>query len=250
MFEKMPTIYIGYDPKEELYVDILKKSIELHTKKAYNIVPLVQAELRKSGLYRRGTELLNGVLVDQFDRKPFSTQFSFTRFLVPFLNQHSGLALFMDGDMFVRADISEIFDIYGRDRTKAIHCVQHDYWPDERSKMDGQVQTLYHRKNWSSFVLWNCDHPAHKELTLCDVNTRSGSWLHAFEWIESSEIGSIPKAWNWLDNDTSEGIVAKNVHFTTGGPLYDTWKPKRLIDSTYAQEWRELVNKNASTPVY
>ena len=250
MFQKMHTIYIGYDPKQNVYVDMLKKSIELNTKEKYNIVPLVQSELRRAGMYRRGTEVVDGVEVDQFDRKPFSSEFSFTRFLVPFLNQRSGLALFMDADMFVRADISEIFNIYGRDTSKAIHCVKHDYWPKESSKRDGKVQTVYFRKNWSSFVLWNCAHPAHDELSVCDVNYRSGSWLHSFQWLESEVIGDLPSKWNWLDSHDEPTVGANNVHFTTGGPLYAGWKGPREVDNEYANEWRAFAKKHSVEQPY
>lgn len=238
---KLPTIYIGYDPREHDYVKVLDKSIRINTTNTYNIVPIIQKEVRRAGLYWRSPEInLDGNRVDVFDGKPFSTEFSFTRFLVPFLNQMSGLALFMDADMFVRSDITEIFDVYGTDKDKAISCVQHTHAPIETTKMDGQVQTIYHRKNWSSFVLWNCDHPWVKELTISDVNTKSGSWLHAFEWMDIYPIGNIPLEWNWLDGDSDEDISPKNVHFTTGGPVYPDWKPKRDIDAKYAKEWTDF----------
>jgi hypothetical protein len=238
---KLPTIYIGYDPREHDYVKVLDKSIRINTARTYNIVPIIQKEVRRAGLYWRSPEIdLAGNRVDVFDGKPFSTEFSFTRFLVPFLNQMSGLALFMDADMFVRSDITEIFDVYGTDKDKAISCVQHTHAPTETTKMDGQVQTIYRRKNWSSLVLWNCDHPWVKELTIADVNTKTGSWLHAFEWMDIYPIGNIPLEWNWLDGDSDEDITPKNVHFTTGGPVYPDWKPKRDIDAKYAEEWADF----------
>jgi len=240
MFHKTPTIYIGYDPSEEIYCDVLKKSIEANTKDHYNIVPIVQSEVRRAGLYWRSGELSEHGMVDTFDRKPFSTEFSFTRFLVPMLNQYSGLALFMDCDMYVRSDITEIFDTHGANHNVAISCVQHNHNPTEVSKMDGKVQTLYNRKNWSSFVLWNLDHPATKELTIGDVNTKPGSWLHGFYWLETEHIGNIKQEWNWLDGHSPENIEPKNVHFTTGGPVYKDWKPTRKIDGTYAKEWKDF----------
>ena len=238
---KLPTIYIGYDPRERDYVRVLDKSIRMNTKDTYNIVPIVQKEVRRSGLYWRSpTTDLEGNRVDVFDGKPFSTEFSFTRFLVPFLNQMSGLALFMDADMFVRSDITEIFDLYGQSKQYAISCVQHDHAPSEKTKMDGQVQTIYRRKNWSSFVLWNCDHPWVKQFNIGDVNTKSGSWLHAFEWMDTYPIGSIKEEWNWLDGTSDEYMEANNVHFTTGGPLYPDWQGKRPIDNEYAAMWKDF----------
>jgi len=243
MINKLPTIYIGYDPKEESYVHVLKKSIEDNTNMTYNIVPLVQKELRRSGLYYRTGEMTDYGRVDCFDGKPFSTEFSFTRFLVPFLNQFSGLALFMDCDMFVRSDISEIFDTYGQQKNFPISCIHHDHAPIAEQKMDGQIQTIYRRKNWSSFVLWNCDHPALKHFTVADVNTKSGSWLHAFEFIDYDPIGEIHPEWNWLDSHSPAEIEAKCVHFTTGGPVYPDWKGMREIDNQYAEEWKTLYKQ-------
>ena len=129
---KLPTIYIGYDPREHDYVRVLDKSIRMNTPDTYNIVPIVQTEVRRAGLYWRSPNIdKDGNRVDVFDSKPFSTEFSFTRFLVPFLNQMSGLALFMDADMFVTSDITEIFDVYGSDKDNAISCVQHMHVPTE-----------------------------------------------------------------------------------------------------------------------
>lgn len=53
-------------------------------------------------------------------------------------------------------------------------------------------------------------------------------------------IGNIPLEWNWLDGDSDEDISPKNVHFTTGGPVYPDWKPKRDIDAKYAKEWTDF----------
>jgi lipopolysaccharide biosynthesis glycosyltransferase len=240
---KLPTIYIGYDPREHDYVRVLDKSIRMHTSNTYNIVPIVQSEVRRAGLYWRSPNIdKDGNRVDTFDGKPFSTEFSFTRFLVPFLNQMSGLALFMDADMFVTGDITEIFDVYGSDKDKAISCVQHMHEPSEKTKMDGKVQTIYYRKNWSSFVLWNCDHPWMKELTIADVNVRHGGWLHSFEWMDIYPIGDIDEEWNWLDGTSPEDLPPKNIHFTTGGPIYPEWKGKRDIDNQYADEWRDFFS--------
>lgn len=237
MFSKIPTIYIGWDSREPIYYDVLRYSILKHSSIPLNIVPLVQDSLRRTGLYWRSYTTEGAQKVDVFDGKPFSTEFSFSRFLVPHLQQFSGQALFMDCDMFVRADIAELFKY---PKTKGLYCVKHEYKPPTSLKMDGQRQENYHRKNWSSLMLWNCEHPAHHELTVSDVNNSSGSYLHSFSWMDYNEIGSLPEEWNWLDGHSAETIKPKNVHFTTGGPFYDDWKGSRNIDEYYASEWVEL----------
>ena len=114
--------------------------------------------------------------------------------------------------------------------------------------MDNQIQEAYSRKNWSSFMLWNCGHKANLNLTVDDVNTKSGYWLHNFKWLDGWEhgrmtqfpIGKIEEEWNWLDHHSSENIEPKNVHFTTGGPWFKDWKPSKRSDAKYALEWETL----------
>ena len=245
MFNKKPTIYIGYDPRDHQAYEVLLYSIRKYCDK-FPIVPLIEPALRRAGLFRRTLfvdEHNPRQRIDYFDRKPFSTDFTFTRFLVPALNQYSGLALFMDADMFVRADIEQIFDQYGSRKEYAVSCVKHKYTPDVGKKMDGVVQTQYHRKNWSSFMLFNCDHERTKMLTVDDVNLMSGGWLHRLSWLEDDEVGDIHEEWNWLDGHSPANIEAKNVHFTTGGPWFDKWEAKRKIDEEYAFEWKLFQDK-------
>jgi hypothetical protein len=250
--KKLDTVYIGYDPREQDAVTVLIDSIERNASRPINIITLNQVSLRRSGLYRRSPHVDSTVwgdtssntMIDMFDEKPFSTEFSFSRFLIPFLNQHEGFALFMDCDMYFRGDVCELFDEYAKKDSPAIQCVQHQYSDGGKIsiKMYGCPQTFYSRKNWSSFVLWNCGHEAHLNLTVDDVNTKPGRWLHNFLWIENKDIGSLPEEWNWLDGHSSEDIDAKNVHFTTGGPWFDRWEAKRDVNRKYAEEWKQLKN--------
>ena len=138
---RRPVIYVGYDPKEHVAFEVLKYSIEKYTHK-YDVIPLEQSSLRISGLYKR-TYYLDEERQqrDTADNRPFSSEFTFTRFLIPFINLHKGLALFMDCDMFLRADITEVFDEYGQFDEYAVSVVKHDYKPKEIFKMDNQIQS-------------------------------------------------------------------------------------------------------------
>ena len=117
---------------------------------------------------------------------------------MPILNKYEGWALFCDCDVIFLNPLEELFS--KADDKYAIMCVQHDYTPKEGLKMDGKVQSLYPRKNWSSVVLWNCAHPSNKKITLDLVNNpeTTGKFLHRFSWLNDSEIGSISHEWNWL----------------------------------------------------
>ena len=135
-------------------------------------------------------------------------------------------------DFIFFEDISNILtDI---DQSKAVYCVQHDYTPKEKHKMDGQKQTIYPRKNWSSFILFNCAHPSNKKLSVDLVNSETGSFLHQFKWLEDNEIGSLDERWNWLEGWTSNHNDKKPyaVHYTRGGPWFDD-----VFRSDYEQEW-------------
>jgi hypothetical protein len=235
----MNTVYIGYDPKEDTAYEVLKNTIQrISGKNAPRIVPLKKDILEHIGVYTRKSELIHGQPYDIIDGRPFSTEFSFTRFLVPALNLYEGKALFMDSDMYIRADINELFDICNMDYYP-VYCVHHKYEPEKTTKMDGKEQQPYRRKNWSSLMMFNCSHALNKQLTPEVVNTQTGRWLHGFGWLPDKEadIGRIPEEWNWLDGHSDPELDAKNVHFTTGGPWFNKWSPRGAIEGKYAVEW-------------
>ena len=234
----MNTVYIGYDPKEDTAYEVLKFTIERISGKNIRVVPLRKDLLELTGMYRRKSELIHGQPYDVIDGRPFSTEFSFSRFLVPALNLYEGKALFMDSDMYLRADVNELFEMCDMDYYP-VWCVHHDYNPKNKTKMDGKEQHQYNRKNWSSLMMFNCGHQENKKLTPEAVNTQSGRWLHGFGWLPDKEadIGRIPEEWNWLDSHSPEDMDAKNVHFTTGGPWFKDWRPRGAIEGKYAVEW-------------
>ena len=232
------TVYIGYDPREDVAYEVLKFTIERIAVDNVRVVPIRKDLVERMGIYNRKYDVVDGQSVDRIDGKPFSSDFSFTRFLVPALNMYEGWALYMDCDMYLRTDINELFEEYNMDYYP-LYCVKHDYAPENKIKMDGRKQEHYRRKNWSSLILWNCGHQLNKKLTPLEVNTQTGGWLHGFEWLPDKEadIGTIHQEWNWLDGHSPEEIEAKNVHFTTGGPWFKEWKCGRAIDGRYAAEW-------------
>jgi hypothetical protein len=169
-----------------------------------------------------------------------STEFSFSRFLVPYLMNYTGWALFMDCDMMVRADIAEVFAL--ADDRCAVMATQHpEYTPIGDVKMSGVAQTPYRKKNWSSVMLFNCGHPGCQALTPEYVNTATGLALHQFTWLGDDDlIGEIPLEWNALVGETnyaySENV--KNVHWTLGGPYLDDY-----FYCDYSEEWRDNLEE-------
>ena len=225
-------IFIGYDPRERAAYDVCVQSLLDHASVPLSIEPLDERRLRHAGLYRREWTYEDGQYYDTQDQKPFSTWFSFTRFLTPSLCQWRGIALFCDCDFLWRSDVAELFALH--DPSFAVQVVKHDHRPEETVKMEGQAQTRYLRKNWSSMVLWNCRHPGNLLLTPNKVNTERGQWLHSFSWLEPSEIGNIPVGWNYLvgTNTSKDDANPDAVHFTAGTPTM----PGREHDE-YAREW-------------
>lgn len=207
-------VFIGYDSREPQSYEVAVRSLLRHASQPVHVIPLSLARLAECGLLRRPQDL-RGQRYDILSNAAASTEFAISRFLVPILAQ-TGPALFVDSDVVFMGDISELFAM--ADPKYAVQVVKHDYESRESAKMDGQRQLAYGRKNWSSVILWNCDHPANKRLCLADVQERRGLDLHQFYWLNDSEIGSLPKDWNWLVEVQEKPQTPKIAHFTLGTP--------------------------------
>lgn len=216
-------IYIGYDRAENRAYQVACSSLSLYT----NIVPepLDSDRLQANGLLRRSVDK-RGQMYDLPSNAPCSTEFAVSRFLVPILCQ-SGWALFVDCDVVFMANPQYL--LAHADDKKAVMVVKHKHH-GEGTKMGGMAQTDYPRKNWSSVMLFNCNHKANRRLSLQDVNDRPGRDLHAFYWLHDSEIGEIPAEWNWLVGVQEKPEVPKIAHFTHGGPWIPNWSPSEHDD--------------------
>ena len=229
-------IYIGYDKCESVAWHTLAQSIMDNT--SYPNIKITQLNtdvLRKAGLYTRPKD----------EKK--STEFSYTRFLVPYLMGYEGYAIFMDCDMLLRGDIAELVrssSIHGN----AVNVVKHCYIPKNDIKFKGNRQLKYDKKNWSSLMLFNCWHPDCLTLTPSYVNKASGMELHQFKWCDEKNIGEIHLTWNWLVGEYPHNPYAKNVHFTIGGPWFEQYE-----NCDYSDEWVKslgaMVNVDDSEPL-
>lgn len=204
-------VFVGWDSREDIAYQVCKHSIVSRQPNA-EVIPLKQNELREKGWYTRPVDKLA------------STEFTFTRFLIPELMNFEGWAVFMDCDMILTADIKELFD--QADDRYAVMCVQHDYTPKEGVKMDGQTQTVYPRKNWSSVMLINCSHPSNRKLTQDLVNDPeiNGAYLHRFSWLNDEEIGELDHTWNYLVGVYDDIEIPKLIHHTEGGPWFENYR--------------------------
>jgi hypothetical protein len=215
----MLRVFIGYDKVESVAWHTMAHSIFERSSQPIAIIPLYLGNLKN--IYNR-----------EPDPKQ-SNEFSFTRFLVPYLSDFDGYSVFFDCDMMLRVDINEILDVVKSQPNKAVYVVKHDYSPKNKIKFLNQVQYQYPRKNWSSVVLWNCSHPSNKAVTPDYVNTATAMELHRFKWLKDDEIGELDVRWNWLVGEYSNPPNdVKNVHWTVGGSYFYEYK-----DADFSDEW-------------
>ena len=223
-------VYVGYDSREDIAWQVCRHSIERHASTSIDVFPLKQAAVRELGLYTRPYDKMS------------STEFSLTRFLVPYIAAHDGWTMFMDCDILLTADLNEVFD--GLDDSKALYVVQHEYTPANMVKMDGKAQTIYPRKNWSSVMLFNGANKHVKALTPGIVNAAEPSFLHRFEWLpDDSLLGALDLDWNFLEGEyIKPEQTPRAIHFTNGGPWFERWQSVDYADLWRAEESRYLAS--------
>jgi lipopolysaccharide biosynthesis glycosyltransferase len=212
-------VFIGYDPREAVAYHVCVNSIIRNSSQPVAIVPVAlnlfqdYAETHTDG----------------------SNHFIYTRFLVPYLCDFTGHAIFIDGDMIVRGDIAELWAL--RDASKDVQVVKHDYKTRMPVKYLGAKNEDYPRKNWSSVILWNCNSFPNRKLTPEFVQHATGSELHRFSWIDDDRIDELPPEWNWLPDEYGPNADAKLLHYTLGTPCF-----QEFADTPQGAEWhRERI---------
>ena len=213
-------VYVGWDAREDIAWQVCRHSILRHAPDV-EVYPLKQQPLRELGLYTRPAD------------EGAATAFSLTRFLTPYMAAHDGWSVFVDCDFLFTTDIRKVVNL--APRHAAVCCVQHDYTPAHAVKMDGQQQTTYPRKNWSSFILFNGAHPTVRALTPDIVNRALPAHLHRFAWVPDELNCALPVEWNFL-----VGVYEPlpdppaAIHYTNGGPWFPEWQ-----DVDYGDLWLE-----------
>jgi hypothetical protein len=211
----MIPIFIGYDGRETVAYNVLAHSIQARATQPVSIAPLMLSQL--NGVFKR-------------ERHPLqSTDFSFSRFLTPYLSGFSGWSVFMDCDMLVLEDIVKLWAL--RDDRYAVMVIKHDHVPTEERKFLNEPQSKYQKKNWSSVMLFN--NARCTALTPDYVNTATGLDLHQFKWLgDDSLIGALPNRWNHLVGYDAPRQDAALVHYTLGGPYFDEFR-----SCEYSKQW-------------
>ncbi len=180
-------IFIGIDPRQPIAFFALQASIIRKATQPVSITPLILSQLP---IKRRGL-----------------TEFTYSRFLVPYLCGYAGNALFLDADMIVMDDVAKLFALY--DDAYAVQVVKNSL-----------------KFEWPSMMLFNCEKCW--ELTIDFIENQNP---FAFTW---GEIGELPSEWNHLVGYDDPRIDAKLVHFTQGIPVF-----QETAECEYSDEWRE-----------
>lgn len=209
-------IFIGYDPNEAIAFHVCANSIIRNSSKPVSIIPL-------------SLNLLKDYTETHTDG---SNQFIYSRFLVPYLTNYSGHAIFIDGDMIVKGDIAELWNM--RSFEHDVQVVKHDYKTKLSTKYLGAKNEDYPCKNWSSVIIWNCSTFPNQKLTPSFIQNSTGAQLHRFSWIDNDRIGEIPMEWNWLDIEYDPNPSAKLIHYTLGTPCFHEFST-----SSMAAEWHQ-----------
>jgi lipopolysaccharide biosynthesis glycosyltransferase len=212
-------VFVGYDPREAIAYHTCVNSIIRYASQPVAIIPIA----------------LNLFQDYKETHTDGSNHFIYTRFLVPHLMGFKGWAIFIDGDMIVRDDIMQLWNL--QELNKDVMVVKHDYQTRMPIKYLGAKNEDYPRKNWSSVILWNCNSFPNRQLTPEFVQKSSGSFLHRFSWLDNDRIGELPPEWNWLPDEYGPNADAKLLHYTLGTPCF-----QEFADTPQADEWhRERI---------
>lgn len=235
-------VVIGYDEREAKAAWVLQHSILKYSSRPINFTFLYLPALEKDNLMWR-------------ERDPRqSTDFSFSRFLTPYLSGYKGQSIFMDCDMLARCDVSELAE-YAEGKDVAV--VKHNYQPANETKFLGMPQGRYSRKLWSAVMVFTCNTAPCQRLTPKYVNTATGAQLHQFKWITDKQIpafqpksdeeiisrrvGEIPEEYQWIPGHSDKRIPieeAKIIHFTEGSPFIPGYENQPGAD-LWRQEAKE-----------
>jgi len=189
----MTRVFVGYDERQPVAYNVLQHSLHRYAKGRVQVEPLM---LDKLPIERRGL-----------------TQFTYSRFLVPYLCNYEGAAIFMDADVVVKGDIGEL--LAQADGTSAVQVMQ------EQDKFEWASVMLFNNANCRVLTPEYIDDPANKLLEL--------------KW---GPVGTFDPEWNHCVNRRLP-MQAKLYHFTEGIPLWDEVRGSPL-DEVWDEEYADM----------
>jgi lipopolysaccharide biosynthesis glycosyltransferase len=209
-------IIVGFDQREAIAFHVFCQSVLEKVSRPVRFLPLVRGSL----------------LEYQEKHSDGSNSFTYSRFLCPYLMGYKGHAIYADGDMVCNGDIAELWDL--RDASKAVQIIKHDYSTKANKKYFGNKNENYPRKNWSSVVIWNCEHAKNRQLNPEFIDSKTGAFLHRFQWLDDGEIGALPIEWNWLATEYDANPDAKLIHYTLGTPCFREYQKSEMAEAWHS----------------
>ena len=199
-------LFCGFDEREALGYAVFCHSVIRRASRPVEFIPLASMGLPEG-----------------------TNAFTVSRFLVPWLCDFKGHAIFCDAsDMLMQGDIAELDSLFNPDY--AVQVVQHpDYRTRHKTKYRGTSMECpnsdYPRKNWASVMLVNCEHKIWEKYNPTMLSMVGALSLLQFSplWFmgEPSPIGELPAEWNCL---VDEGQPAgKLLHWTAGIPGFQAY---------------------------
>jgi hypothetical protein len=188
-------VFAGYDSRQPLAFNCLQHSIHRHTKRRVVVEPLM---LERLPMMRRGL-----------------TEFTYSRFLVPWLCDYEGYAIFMDSDVVVTGDVGELLGV-------------------TQAGPDVYVMKDQPRFEWPSVMVF--ENYGCKVLTPEFVDDNENPLLD-LHW---GTVGTLPPEWNHCVGYAKPTRDAKLYHYTQGIPC---WPETRGLpeDDVWFEEFKQLT---------
>lgn len=215
------SLFAGYDERESIGFHVFVNSVLEHASKPIALHALGSRQMPVA-----------------------STSFTYSRFLVPWLMQYSGHAIFADSsDMLMLADVAELDSLF--DPRYAVQVVKHpSYKTRHPIKFLGTSMQCpnrdYPRKQWASVMIMNCEHPYWRALTPETLASRVGIKLLQFDGLADADIGALPDKWNRITDESQPVEGAALLHFTAGLPCFKAYRDTPGADLWRAQYARML----------
>lgn len=199
-------VFIGVDPRQPVAAAVLNYSIQ---KNASKPVAVTNLHLKQLPITRRGL-----------------TEFTYSRFLAPYLSDYQGTSVFVDADMLVTGDIWELAEYANAPVSVAKHAERFE-WPAVMVFRNEDCKTL------------TPEYVQNEENKLFD-----------FAW--TPDIGKLPDKWHYVVGYDAPRGDAELWHFTKGIPEHpecrnchgaEVWKAyKEEMLGTVS--WLELLGRS------
>ena len=230
-------IYVGYDSRHSDLAELCKKCLAHGVNYGFGGGD-INGSMSK---WRPEIKFLDISKIPEYTRDYAnqSTEFTYSRFLIPYLENYEGFSIFLDDDILFEGSILPMF--YFMNPDDAVACIQYDFDKYAETKFNGEKNVSYPKKLWSSLMIFNNGHEDCKKLTPEIVNTETGKYLHQFEWTD--KISEIPEWFVYTEGHAYTDKIWRPlaVHYTRGGPWIEDMDTSEI---QHLNIYEKLLNKH------